>query len=81
MDRGCLVEGERKFGDSWPGGLGKTAMVTSYKSTKLSSKWKALHTLQVQVSSACDITWISVFPFPFQYFPNSRSNLGKKGGK
>ena len=31
MDQGCLVEGERKFWESWPGDITKMAMVTTYK--------------------------------------------------
>lgn len=30
MDQGCLVEGERKFWESWPGYITKMALVTTY---------------------------------------------------
>ena len=29
----CLVEGERKFWESWPGDITKMAVVTAYKTT------------------------------------------------
>lgn len=78
MDQGCLVEGERTFGEKQPRDLAKVAAAASCRGDGAERQWGEGH---MQVASGCDIAWVSIFPFPFQYFPNSRRDTGKMGEK